>query len=53
MKRDEMVLRAAKEIAVKYVETARLPLSGFREAFATIYSAIDEMVPDREDDRDD
>ncbi len=46
MKRKEMVLRAAKEVAVKYIETGRLPLSNFEEAFATIYRAIDQAVPE-------
>lgn len=52
MKRDEMVLRAAKEVAVKYIETGRLPLSNFEEAFALIHRAVDAVVPAAEEDRD-
>ncbi|MBW1712942.1 MAG: hypothetical protein JRJ59_07330 [Deltaproteobacteria bacterium] len=43
--RTDLVLKAAKEVAVKYIETGRLSLSGFEQAFATIYQAIDRVVP--------
>ncbi len=43
--RQEMILRAAKEVAVKYIETGRLSLSNFSEAFSAIYEAIDRAVP--------
>ena len=44
--RTDLVLKAAKEVAVKYIETGRLSLSGFPKAFAEIYGAIDQVVPD-------
>ena len=40
------MLKAAKEVAVKYIETGRLSLSGFPKAFSEIYGAIDQVVPD-------
>ncbi len=44
--RTDLVLKAAKEVAVKFIETGRLSLSGFPEAFKTIYEAIDQAVPE-------
>ena len=38
------VLRASKEIAVKFIEVGRLSPSNFPETFKTIYAAIDETV---------
>lgn len=40
----EQVLRASKEIAVKFIEVGRLSPAGFAEAFKTIYDAIDATV---------
>lgn len=42
--RDEQILRAAKEIVVKFIETGRISPTGFPEAFKTIYRAVDETV---------
>lgn len=41
---EEQVLRASKEIAVKFIEVGRLSPTGFAETFKTIYQAIDETV---------
>jgi predicted transcriptional regulator len=41
---DEQILRAAKEIVVKFIETGRISPTGFPEAFKTIYQAVDETV---------
>lgn len=43
-KADEQILRAAKEIAVKFIETGRISPTTFPENFRTIYLAIEEMV---------
>ena len=43
-KRDEQILRASKEIAVKFIEVGRLSPSAFAETFKTIYDAIDDTV---------
>lgn len=51
-KRTDLILKAAKEVAVKYIETGRLPLSSFTDAFETIYRAVDRMVPRPEGDPD-
>ncbi|MDA8141321.1 MAG: conjugal transfer protein TraB [Desulfobacteraceae bacterium] len=40
----EQVLRASKEIAVKFIEVGRLSPSNFAEAFKNIYDAIDATV---------
>ena len=47
MKRDtleEQVLRASKEIMVKFIEVGRISPTGFGETFKAIYQAIDETV---------
>jgi hypothetical protein len=41
---EEHILRASKEIAVKFIEVGRLSPNGFAETFKTIYDAIDETV---------
>lgn len=41
---EEQVLRASKEIAVKFIEVGRLSPTGFAETFKTIYRCIDETV---------
>lgn len=41
---DEQILRASKEIVVKFIETGRISPSGFSEAFKNIYKTIDETV---------
>ncbi|MDI6688434.1 MAG: hypothetical protein QME06_09485 [Desulfobacterales bacterium] len=45
---DEQILRASKEIVVKFIEAGRISPSGFHEIFKTIYCAIKETVNDRE-----
>ena len=44
--RTDLVLKAAKEVTVKFIETGRLSLSGFPEAFKSIYESIDRVVPE-------
>ncbi len=41
---DEQILRASKEIAVKFIETGRISPTGFPETFKSIYKAIEETV---------
>ena len=41
---DEHVLKAAKEIVVKFIECGRLSPSGFSETFQSIYRTVDETV---------
>ncbi|MCJ8499894.1 conjugal transfer protein TraB [Desulfatitalea alkaliphila] len=40
----EQVLRASKEIAVKFIEVGRLWPTNFAETFKNIYTAIDSTV---------
>ena len=44
MDQDEQILRATKEIVVKFIETGRVSPTGFPEAFKSIYRAVDETV---------
>jgi hypothetical protein len=41
---DENILKAAKEIVVKFIECGRLSPSAFPEAFQSIYRAVDDTV---------
>lgn len=41
---DEQILRATKEIVVKFIETGRVSPTGFPEVFKSIYRAVDETV---------
>lgn len=41
---DEQILRATKEIVVKFIETGRISPTGFSEAFKAIYQTVDETV---------
>ncbi|HUV49631.1 MAG TPA: hypothetical protein VMW78_01225 [Anaerolineae bacterium] len=45
---DEQILRASKEIVVKFIEAGRISPVGFSELFKTIYYAIKETVNGRE-----
>lgn len=40
----EQVLRASKEVAVKFIEVGRLWPANFGDTFKTIYNAIDTTV---------
>jgi hypothetical protein len=41
---DEQILRASKEIMVKFIETGRISPTGFSEAFKSIYRTVHETV---------
>ena len=41
---DEQILKAAKEIVVKFIETGRLSPSAFPEAFQSIYQTVADTV---------
>lgn len=41
---DEQILRASKEIVVKFIEAGRISPSGFPEIFKTIYCSVKETV---------
>ncbi len=41
---DEQVLRAAKEIVIKFIEGGRVSPAGFSETFKDIYSTVEETV---------
>ncbi|MCF8068598.1 MAG: hypothetical protein K9L30_08450 [Desulfobacterales bacterium] len=44
MAKDDQVLRTAKEIVVKFIETGRVSPTGFDETFKSIYRSISEAV---------
>ncbi len=41
---DEQILRATKEIIVKFIEVGRVSPTSFDESFKTIYQTIRESV---------
>ena len=41
---DENILKATKEIVVKFIECGRLSPNGFTEAFQSIYKTVEETV---------
>ncbi len=41
---DEHILRASKEIIVKFIETGRVSPTTFSETFKNIYNTIEETV---------
>jgi len=41
---DENILKAAKEIVVKFIECGRLSPNAFPEAFQSIYRTVEETV---------
>ena len=46
---DEHILKTAKEITVKFIETGRVSPTGFNETFKAIYKAVEEAVKSSED----
>lgn len=44
---DEQVLRATKEIVVKFIEVGRVSPTSFSESFKDIYTTIDDAVKGR------
>lgn len=41
---DEQILRASKEIIVKFIEVGKISPTSFAGAFRDVYTAIDETV---------
>ncbi len=41
---DEQILRASKEIVVKFIETGRVSPTAFPELFQSIYRTVEETV---------
>ena len=44
---DEQILKAAKEIVVKFIEGGRLSPAGFPETFQSIYQAVENTVTEK------
>lgn len=49
---DEQVLRTAKEIVVKFIETGRVSPTGFPELFQNIYQTVQNAVRETSDPED-
>ena len=49
---DEQILRAAKEIVVKFIEGGRVSPTGFSETFKNIYRTVEETVKGTEVDEE-
>jgi hypothetical protein len=43
---DEQILRATKEIVVKFIEAGRVSPSGFHEAFKNIFDTVERTTRD-------
>ncbi len=41
---EEQILKASKEIAVKFIETGRVSPTTFPETFKTIYKTVEDVV---------
>lgn len=41
---DEQILRAAKEIVVKFIEAGRVSPAGFQETFKSVYRTVEETA---------
>ncbi len=41
---EEQILRATKEIVVKFIETGRVSPTGFHETFKNVYTTINDTV---------
>ncbi len=41
---DEQILRAAKEIVVKFIEAGRISPAGFHETFHSVYKSVESAV---------
>ena len=54
--RDDQILRATKEIVVKFIEAGRVSPAGFDETFRGVYQTVKEtalgVLPLAEDDLD-
>jgi hypothetical protein len=49
---EEQILRASKEIVVKFIEVGRLSPTNFAETFKVVYQAIEETVKEDAADKD-
>lgn len=49
--RQEAYLKAAKEIAVKFIETGRLSVAAFNENFESIYRTIERTLDSQDQSR--
>jgi predicted transcriptional regulator len=48
---DEQILRATKEIVVKFIETGRVSPAAFPDFFKTIYATIEEVAKEKNSEK--
>ncbi len=48
---DEQILKATKEIVVKFIEAGRISPSGFNETFQSIYQTVSTAVKEGKQDK--
>ncbi|OEU67738.1 MAG: hypothetical protein BBJ57_03675 [Desulfobacterales bacterium PC51MH44] len=46
--KNELILRATKEIVVKFIEAGRLSPTSFHETFKAVYSTVEQTIKDSE-----
>jgi hypothetical protein len=49
---DEQILRAAKEIVVKFIETGRVSPASFQDTFQSIYNTVEKAAKGKVADED-
>jgi hypothetical protein len=49
---DEQILRATKEIVVKFIETGRVSPAGFHDFFKSVYQTVEEAARGLNDKED-
>ena len=50
---DEQILRATKEIVVKFIETGRISPTGFHDIFQSVYKTVETAARGRADENPD
>jgi len=50
---EEQILRATKEIVVKFIEAGRVSPAGFDETFKSVYRTVVETIKTATDDTED
>ncbi len=49
---DDLILRATKEIVVKFIEAGRLSPTSFHDTFKSVYSTVEKTVKGQEETLD-
>jgi hypothetical protein len=49
---DEQILRATKEIVVKFIETGRVSPTGFHDTFQSVYATVEKAAKGNSEQED-